>query len=71
MKTNLLALIENLPYESAEFFLWRKHAKRRAQLIGGYVVSLPCPTTGKWAVLPLKTQAEDFYHCFRLVRLAA
>jgi hypothetical protein len=64
----LITAIRALPYEQAEWFLWRDHAKKRATRIGGYVPSLPCPATGKWAVVSSRAIAEDFYRVFNATK---
>jgi len=67
----LVALVSSAPYDAAEFFVSRKHADRRAQLIAGYVVKLPCPITGKWVVLTDAAQAETLCRSFRQARASS
>ena len=65
---SLTASIRALPWEQAERFNFRAHAQRRAALIGAHVVSLPCPATKKWIVVPTLAMARDFRAVFVQLR---
>lgn len=64
----LRTALQTLPWEQAESFNWRQHARRRARIVGGHVVGVPCPATGQWLVVPTKDIAAAFRKVFVAVR---